>query len=57
ADFPTTVGLINHDEAVMEIDGEKDAKSGKTYYIDTNSLHVPREGVEVISPLKNAMSE
>ncbi|XP_072349551.1 actin-like protein 6B isoform X8 [Scyliorhinus torazame] len=57
ADFPTTVGLLNHEEAAMDIDGEKDVKSGKTYYIDTNSLHVPREGVEVISPLKNAMIE
>ncbi|XP_072114425.1 actin-like protein 6B isoform X4 [Mobula birostris] len=57
ADFPTTVGLLNHDETSLDIDGEKDTKSGKTYYIDTNSLHVPREGVEVISPLKNAMIE
>ncbi|XP_038642874.1 actin-like protein 6B [Scyliorhinus canicula] len=57
ADFPTTVGLMNHEETAMDIDGEKDVKSGKTYYIDTNSLHVPREGVEVISPLKNAMIE
>ncbi|XP_059831037.1 actin-like protein 6B isoform X4 [Hypanus sabinus] len=57
ADFPTTVGLLNHDETSLDIDGEKDTKSGKTYYIDTNSLHVPREGVEVISPLKNAMME
>uniref|UniRef100_H3A6F0 Actin like 6B n=1 Tax=Latimeria chalumnae TaxID=7897 RepID=H3A6F0_LATCH len=56
ADFPTTVGLLVHDESAMEIDSEKEKKTGKTYYIDTNSLHVPRENTEVISPLKNGMS-
>lgn len=56
ADFPTTVGLLSHDEAAMELDGEKEKKSGKVYYMDTNSLHVPRENTEVISPLKNGMS-
>ncbi|KAJ6654987.1 hypothetical protein lerEdw1_006458 [Lerista edwardsae] len=57
ADFPTTVGLLSHDEAAMELDGEKEKKSGKVYYMDTNSLHVPRENTEVISPLKNGMIE
>lgn len=56
ADFPTTVGLLSHDESAMELDGDKEAKSGKVYYIDTNSLHVPRENTEIISPLKNGMS-
>lgn len=40
----------------MELDGDKEKKSDKVYYIDTNSLHVPRENTEVISPLKNGMS-
>uniref|UniRef100_A0A670J2Y5 Actin like 6B n=1 Tax=Podarcis muralis TaxID=64176 RepID=A0A670J2Y5_PODMU len=57
ADFPTTVGLLSHDESAMELDGDKEKKSGKVYYIDTNSLHVPRENTEVISPLKNGMIE
>lgn len=39
----------------METDGEK-GKSGTTYYIDTNQLRVPRESMEVMSPLKNGMS-
>lgn len=56
ADFPTTVALLSHDEAAMELDGEKEKKAGKVYYMDTNSLHVPRENTEVISPLKNGMS-
>ncbi|XP_013928439.1 PREDICTED: actin-like protein 6B, partial [Thamnophis sirtalis] len=57
ADFPTTVGLLSHDESAMELDGDKETKSGKAYYIDTNSLHVPRENTEIASPLKNGMIE
>ncbi|XP_015283370.1 PREDICTED: actin-like protein 6B [Gekko japonicus] len=57
ADFPTTVGFLSHDESAMELDGDKDKKAGKVYYIDTNSLHVPRENTEVVSPLKNGMIE
>ncbi|RXM91353.1 Actin-like protein 6A [Acipenser ruthenus] len=41
----------------METDGEKEKKGGKSYFIDTNSLHVPRENVETMSPLKNGMIE
>uniref|UniRef100_UPI000B4D8EB6 actin-like protein 6B n=1 Tax=Lonchura striata TaxID=40157 RepID=UPI000B4D8EB6 len=57
ADFPTTVGLLSPDEVALELDGDKDKKGGKVYYIDTNALHVAREGVEVLSPLKNGMIE
>ncbi|KAL7982941.1 hypothetical protein Chor_013547, partial [Crotalus horridus] len=57
ADFPTTVGLLSHDESAMELDGDKESKAGKVYYIDTNSLHVPRENTEIVSPLKNGMIE
>lgn len=41
----------------METDGDKSKQSGTTYYIDTNQLRVPRESMEVMSPLKNGMSE
>lgn len=41
----------------METDGDKGKQSGTTYYIDTNQLRVPRESMEVMSPLKNGMSE
>lgn len=41
----------------METDGDKTKQSGTTYYIDTNQLRVPRESMEVMSPLKNGMSE
>ena len=32
-------------------------KKGKIFHIDTNALHVPRDGAEVMSPLKNGMSK
>lgn len=51
------MGLLSPDEVSLELDGDKDKKGGKVYYIDTNALHVAREGVEVLSPLKNGMSE
>lgn len=37
------------------VGGEKE-KKGKIFHIDTNALHVPRDGAEVMSPLKNGMS-
>ncbi|NP_001279710.1 actin-like protein 6A [Callorhinchus milii] len=60
ADFPTAIGmLLERDDGStpMEIEGDKGKSSGTTYFIDTNSLRVPRENVEVISPLKNGMIE
>ncbi|XP_070340449.1 actin-like protein 6B isoform X1 [Equus asinus] len=57
ADFPTTVGLLAAEEGGgLELEGEKD-KKGKIFHIDTNALHVPRDGAEVMSPLKNGMIE
>lgn len=56
ADFPTTVGLLAAEEGGgLELEGEKE-KKGKIFHIDTNALHVPRDGAEVMSPLKNGMS-
>lgn len=58
ADFPTVIGVTLDREdgsTPMETDGEK-KQSGTTYYIDTNQLRVPREQMEVMSPLKNGMS-
>ncbi|XP_067851408.1 actin-like protein 6A isoform X1 [Heptranchias perlo] len=60
ADFPTAIGvLLERDDGStpMEIEGDKGKPSGATYFIDTNSLRVPRENMEVISPLKNGMIE
>ncbi|XP_047388942.1 actin-like protein 6B isoform X3 [Sciurus carolinensis] len=56
ADFPTTVGLLAAEEGGgLELEGEKE-KKGKIFHIDTNALHVPRDGAEVMSPLKNGMN-
>ncbi|XP_034532411.1 actin-like protein 6A isoform X1 [Notolabrus celidotus] len=60
ADFPTVIGVTLDREdgsTPMETDGEKTKQSGTTYYIDTNQLRVPRESMEVMSPLKNGMIE
>uniref|UniRef100_A0AAR2K5G7 Actin-like 6A n=1 Tax=Pygocentrus nattereri TaxID=42514 RepID=A0AAR2K5G7_PYGNA len=59
ADFPTVIGVtLDREDGTtpMETDGEKGKQSGTTYYIDTNQLRVPRENMEVMSPLKNGMS-
>uniref|UniRef100_A0A7N6BCJ9 Actin-like 6A n=1 Tax=Anabas testudineus TaxID=64144 RepID=A0A7N6BCJ9_ANATE len=58
ADFPTVIGVSLDREdgsTPMETDGDKGKQSGTTYYIDTNQLRVPRENMEVMSPLKNGM--
>uniref|UniRef100_A0A8C3AYV6 Actin-like 6A n=1 Tax=Cyclopterus lumpus TaxID=8103 RepID=A0A8C3AYV6_CYCLU len=58
ADFPTVIGVtIDREDGStpMETDGEKSKQSGTNYYIDTNQLRVPRESMEVMSPLKNGM--
>ncbi|KAI3368733.1 hypothetical protein L3Q82_025719, partial [Scortum barcoo] len=60
ADFPTVIGVTLDREdgsTPMETDGDKSKQSGTTYYIDTNQLRVPRENMEVMSPLKNGMIE
>uniref|UniRef100_A0A672Z603 Actin-like 6A n=1 Tax=Sphaeramia orbicularis TaxID=375764 RepID=A0A672Z603_9TELE len=60
ADFPTVIGVTLDREdgsTPMETDGDKGKQSGTTYYIDTNQLRVPRESMEVMSPLKNGMIE
>lgn len=60
ADFPTVIGVTLDREdgsTPMETDMDKGKQSGHTYYIDTNQLRVPRENMEVMSPLKNGMSK
>uniref|UniRef100_A0AAQ4R505 Actin-like 6A n=1 Tax=Gasterosteus aculeatus aculeatus TaxID=481459 RepID=A0AAQ4R505_GASAC len=60
ADFPTVIGVtIDREDGStpMETDGDKTKQSGTTYYIDTNQLRVPRESMEVMSPLKNGMKK
>uniref|UniRef100_A0A8C7JMA3 Actin-like 6A n=3 Tax=Salmoninae TaxID=504568 RepID=A0A8C7JMA3_ONCKI len=60
ADFPTVMGVTLDREdgsTPMETDGGDKGKQGTNYFIDTNQLRVARENMEVMSPLKNGMSE
>uniref|UniRef100_A0A672KTT7 Actin-like protein 6B n=1 Tax=Sinocyclocheilus grahami TaxID=75366 RepID=A0A672KTT7_SINGR len=57
ADFPTTIGVNAEEEGPADMGAEQESNSGRSYYIDTTALHVPRAGVELISPLKNGMIE
>uniref|UniRef100_A0A8B9HGG2 Actin-like 6B n=1 Tax=Astyanax mexicanus TaxID=7994 RepID=A0A8B9HGG2_ASTMX len=57
ADFPTSLGVHVEEEGPAEMGAEQDNNSGRTFYMDTTALHVPRPGVELISPLKNGMIE
>uniref|UniRef100_A0A8C1LIW3 Actin-like 6B n=1 Tax=Cyprinus carpio TaxID=7962 RepID=A0A8C1LIW3_CYPCA len=56
ADFPTTIGVNAEEEGPADMGAEQEINSGRSYYIDTTALHVPRSGVELISPLKNGMT-
>uniref|UniRef100_A0A8B9J8H1 Actin-like 6B n=1 Tax=Astyanax mexicanus TaxID=7994 RepID=A0A8B9J8H1_ASTMX len=57
ADFPTSLGVHVEEEGPAEMGAEQDNNSGRTFYMDTTALHVPRPGVELISPLKNGMKK
>ncbi|XP_002739133.1 actin-like protein 6B [Saccoglossus kowalevskii] len=62
AEIPMHVGFKDEPkEESMEVDGSGDQtnkdRSGKKYYIDTNAVHVPRDGMEMASPLRDGMIE
>ncbi|KAL7858990.1 hypothetical protein SRHO_G00141370 [Serrasalmus rhombeus] len=57
ADFPTSLGVHVEEEGSAEMGLEQENSSGRSFYLDTTALHVPRAGVELISPLKNGMIE
>ncbi|KAL6484096.1 hypothetical protein MHYP_G00089690 [Metynnis hypsauchen] len=57
ADFPTSLGVHVEEEGSAEMGLEQENSSGRSFYLDTTALHVPRAGVELISPLKNSMIE
>lgn len=48
--------MHTEEEGQADMGAEQETSSGRSYYIDTTALHVPRAGVELISPLKNGMS-
>ncbi|XP_057176175.1 actin-like protein 6B isoform X2 [Triplophysa rosa] len=57
ADFPSSIGAHVEEEGSADMGAGQETSSGRSYYIDTTALHVPRAGVELISPLKNGMIE
>ena len=56
AEIPTQMGVADDPETAMETDEIK-KEPGKKYFIDTNSLRVPRKSTEIQSFLKDGMSK
>ncbi|XP_026767763.1 actin-like protein 6B isoform X3 [Pangasianodon hypophthalmus] len=56
ADFPTSLGVHVEEAGPGEMAAEQE-NNGRSFYLDTTALHVPRAEVELISPLKNGMIE
>ncbi|WAR01135.1 ACL6A-like protein, partial [Mya arenaria] len=54
AEIPSSVGVLEDAEVAMETDEIK-KEAGRKYFIDTNSLRVPRKGMEVQTFLKDGM--
>ena len=54
ADVPTTIGVGPPTEVAMETDkeGHPHPAEPKRHYIDSTYIHVPKEGVEMQSPMK-----
>lgn len=63
ADIPTTMGVgPGATPATESMETDKDPNSAppppdKKYYIDSTYLYTPRENVELVSPLKDGLSE
>ena len=55
-DIPTTIGVGPGSIVAMETDKDPTHTTEKKYYIDPTFLYTPREGVEMVSPLKDGLS-
>ncbi|XP_022790120.1 actin-like protein 6B isoform X2 [Stylophora pistillata] len=61
-DIPTHVGTLEEEvrDEIMETEGppeEKPKLPEKKFYIDTNYIHLPKENMEIINPVKDGMIE
>lgn len=56
AEIPASLGVLEEMEAAMETDDLK-KEPAKKYFIDTNSIRVPRKGMEIQSFLDQGMIE
>lgn len=57
ADVPTAIGVGPPTEVSMETDSGPVKQLEKKYYIDSTYITVPREGVEINTPLRDGLGE
>ena len=57
ADVPTAIGVGPPTEVAMEMEGGTVSQLEKKYYIDSTYITVPREGVEINTPLRDGLGE
>ena len=57
ADVPTAIGVGPAGDVPMETDGRPAAQLEKKYYIDSTYITVPRENVEINTPLRDGLGE
>ena len=55
ADVPTAIGVGPPGEVAMETESGSVAQLEKKYYIDSTYITVPREGVEINTPLRDGL--
>ena len=55
AELPTHIGVVEGVDTAMETD-DKSIQSERNYFLDTNSIKVPRKGMEINTFLKDGMS-
>ena len=56
AEIPTTLGVADDPDVAMETDDIK-REPAKKYFIDTNSIRLPRKNTEMQSFLKDGMGK
>lgn len=54
AELPTHIGVVEEGDTAMETD-DKTAQPERSFFLDTNSIKVPRKGMEINTFLKDGM--
>ena len=57
ADVPTAIGVGPAGEVPMETDGRSAPQVEKKYYIDSTFITVPREHMEINTPLRDGLGQ
>lgn len=55
ADVPTAIGVGPPSEVAMETDSGSMTQLDKKYYIDSTYITVPRENVEINTPIRDGL--